>query len=113
MVGRTGRDKQNSSVASKRNCWEDRYLRALQGFRYVATMRKRQFGVGMRAGTNASQRVPADFALGVLPEYYQGSKIEPPNIISVEHTMVHFDMPRGKTNNVKVQKDIRIKTTKA
>ena len=30
----------------------------------------------------------------------------------MDQTMVHFDMPRGKTNNVRVQKDIRIKTTK-
>ena len=80
---------------------------------------KRRFGVGMRAGTNASQRVPSDF-VEQLQDFRRSvikgrkaHKIEPADISNMDQTMVRFDMPRGKTNNVRGQKDIRIKTTKA
>ena len=79
---------------------------------------KRRFGVGMRSGTNASQKVPADFA-ELLQDFCRSiiqarkvHKVDPSDIINMDQTMVRFDMPRSKTNNVRGKKDIRIKTTK-
>ena len=79
---------------------------------------KRHFRVGMRSGTNASQKVPADFA-EQFQDFHQSiiqarkvHKIDPSDIINMDQMMVRFDMPRSKTNNVR-RKDIRIKTTMA
>lgn len=76
---------------------------------------KRRFGVSMRSGTNASQKVPADFA-ELLQDFRRNfiqarkvHKIDPSDIINMDQTMVHFDMPRSKTNDVRGKKDIRIK----
>ena len=73
----------------------------------------------MRSGTNASQKVPADFA-ELLQDFRRSiiqarkvHKIDPSDIINMDQTMVRFDMPRSKTNDVRGKKDIRIKTTKA
>ena len=80
---------------------------------------KRRFGVGMRSGTNASQKVPADFA-ELLQDFRRSiiqarivHKIDPSDIINMDQTMVCFDMPRSKTNDVRGKKDIGIKPTKA
>ena len=82
---------------------------------------KRHFRVGMRSGTNASQKVPADFT-EQFQDFHQSiiqarkvHKIDPSDIINMDQMMVRFDMPRSKTNDVHVRgkKDIIIKTTKA
>ena len=80
---------------------------------------KRWFGVGMRSGTNASQKLPADydeqhqdFCRSII-KVRKAHKIDPSGIINMDQTMVHFDMPRSKTNHLRGKKDIRIKTTRA
>ncbi len=80
---------------------------------------KRRFGVGMRCGTNASQKVPADFA-DQLTQFRKAvircrktHSITPSAIYNMDQTMVRFDMPSKRTNHKKGSKDVRVKTTKA
>ena len=42
----------------------------------------------------------------------KAKKIEPPHIVNMDQTMCRFDMAPGRTNNVRGEKTIRIKTTR-
>ena len=79
---------------------------------------KRRYSVGIRCGTNNSQKVPADYADQIMQfrktiiAVRKAKKIEPPHIVNMDQTMCRFDMAPGRTNNVRGEKTIRIKTTR-
>ncbi len=77
---------------------------------------KRRHSVGIRCGTNSSQKVPADFAEQIqvsIIRLRKAKDIQPSQIINMDQTMCQFDMPRTRTNDLRGSKTIRIKTTKA
>ena len=82
--------------------------------------------VGIRAGTNTLQKVPADYAdllhtfrkaiitlRKAIITLHKASDIEPSQIVNMDQMMCRFDMPLNHTNNKKGAKTIRIKTTQA
>ena len=79
---------------------------------------KRRYSVGIRCGTNNSQKVSADYADQIMQfrktiiAVRKAKKIEPPHIVNMDQTMCRFDMAPARTNNVRGEKTIRIKTTR-
>ena len=80
---------------------------------------KRRHSVGLRCGTNSSQRVPAEYANKIqqlrapVIKIRKAKDIPPSRIINMDQTMCRFDMPRSRTNNIRGSRTIRIKTTRA
>ena len=94
----------------------------LEGFKASArwlTKWKCRHAVGMRCGTNSSQKVPADYAELIqhfrasITKFRKAKDITPSRIVNIDQTMCMFDMPGTRTNNVRGSKTIRIKTTRA
>ncbi len=60
---------------------------------------KRRHSVGIRCGTNSSQKVPADFAEQIhdfrvsIIRLRKAKDIQPSQIINMDQTMCRFDMP--------------------
>ena len=80
---------------------------------------KRRYCVGIRCGTNSSQKVPADYADQIMQfrktiiTVRKAKKIDPSHIVNMDQTMCRFDMPPARTNNIRGERTIRIKTTRA
>ena len=80
---------------------------------------KQRYNVGVRAGTNSAQRLPADYADQLhtfrksVITIRKAESIGPAGIINMDQTMCRFDMPPSRTNNKRGERTIRIKTTRA
>ena len=94
----------------------------LKGFRVSCgwlSRWKRRYGVGVRAGTNSAQRLPADytdhlhtFRKSVIV-IHKAENTGPADIINMDQTMCRFDMLSSCINNKRGERTIRIKTTRA
>ena len=80
---------------------------------------KQRYNVGVRAGTNNAQKIPADYA-DLLHSFRKSvitirkaENIGPADIVNMDQTMCRFDMPPSHTNNKRGERTIRIKTTRA
>ena len=80
---------------------------------------KQWYNVGVRAGTNNAQKIPADYA-DLLHSFRKSvitirkaENIGPADIVNMDQTMCRFDMPPSHTNNKRGERTIRIKTTRA
>ena len=78
---------------------------------------KQQYNVGVRAGMNNAQKIPADYA-DLLYSFRKSvitirkaENIGPADIVNMDHTMCRFNMPPSHTNNKRGERTIRIKTT--
>ena len=71
----------------------------------------------MRAGTNTSKKVPADYAdrlhtfRKAIITLHKANDIKPSQIVNMDQTMCQFDMPLNHTNHKKGAKIIHVKTT--
>ena len=94
----------------------------LEGFRASCgwlSRWKRRYAVGVRAGINSAQRLPADYAdhLHTFRKSVivigKAENIGPDDITNMDQTMCRFDIPPSRTNNKRGERTIRIKTTHA
>ena len=95
-------------------------LNGIEGFKASAGWLWRwKQGIGLRAGTNAAQKVPADYQdqlhdfLRTIIAIRRAKHIQPSAIVNMDQTMCQFDMPPPRTNSKKGVKTVRIKTTRA
>ena len=78
---------------------------------------KKRNAVGIRRGTNESQKLPADFQVQVtafkrsVDAYRDQNDVSLVRIGNMDQTMCRFDMAPRTTNNRKGARDIRIATT--
>jgi hypothetical protein len=78
---------------------------------------KKRNNIRMRRGTNDSQKLPEGYAEQIsafrdeLADIRDVNAITDYNLANMDQTMVRFDMPQSRTNNVAGENDIRIATT--
>lgn len=78
---------------------------------------KNRFHVSMRKGTNESQKLPVDHAeaiegfLKAIRSYRIKNNYSSYNICNMDQTMVRFDEPYGRTNEILGTKTVRIVNT--
>ena len=80
----------------------------LEGFRASCgwlSRWKRRYGVGVRVGTNSTQKLPADYADHLhtfrksVIVIRKAENLGPADIINMDQTMCRSDMPPSRTNN--------------